>query len=111
MIKSDILYVDHVVKSIKSIESYTKDANFEEFCANRMMYDAVIRNLQILAESTQKISPEIKEKYTQIPWRDISGFRNILVHDYLEGIDEHVVWNVVKFDLPELKNRFEEINL
>jgi uncharacterized protein with HEPN domain len=74
-----------------------------------MMYDAVVRNLQILAESTQKISSEIKAKYQQVPWRDISGFRNILVHDYLEGIDENAVWNVIILDLPKLKSSFEKI--
>ncbi len=74
-----------------------------------MMYDAVVSDLQVLAESTQKISTEVKEKYQQVPWRDISGFRNILVHDYLEGIDENVVWNVVISDLPKLKSYFEKI--
>lgn len=111
MIKSDDLYVSHVLESIELIESYTKRVDFEEFLSNRMMYDAVVRNLQILAESTQRISSEIKEKYPQIPWRDISGFRNILVHDYLEGIDENAVWHAIVFDLPELKICFEKIKI
>ncbi len=109
MIKSDALYISHVIESIKLIESYTEGVSFDEFFANRMMYDAVIRNLQVLAESTQKISLRIKEKYPQVPWRYISGFGNILVRDYLEGIDESSVWHVVVSDLLELRILFEKM--
>lgn len=71
--KDDFLYISHVLDSIKSVESYTKGADFKEFCANPMMYDAVVRKLQVLAESTQQISDKVKNENPQIPWRDMSG--------------------------------------
>ena len=107
--KDDLLYISHVVDSIKAIELYTKGADFKAFCSNPMMYDAVVRKLQILAESTQRISEKIKKENPEVPWRDMSGFRNILVHDYLEGIDPEAVWDVITLDLPKLKESFQNI--
>ena len=64
-----------------------------------MLYDAVLHNLQILAESTQKVSDSVKNEPPEVQWKDISGFRNILFHDYLDGIDEYVIWNIIINDL------------
>ena len=110
-VKGDLLYVEHVIESIQTIKSYIADVTYDDFGSNHMMYDAVIRNLQILAESTQKISAVVKIQNPKIPWRDISGLRNILVHDYLEGIDPNAVWNIIKNDLPELQKQFAHIKL
>ena len=65
------------------------------------MQDAVIRNLQTLAESSQRLSSEIKSTEPQIPWRELAGFRNVIVHGYL-GVDLGAVWLVVAQDLPAL---------
>ena len=67
-----------------------------------LVQDAVLRNLQIMAESSQRMSDDLKAQHPMIPWREIAGFRNILVHDYLGG-DCDAVWSVVEQDLPELK--------
>jgi uncharacterized protein with HEPN domain len=69
--------------------------------ASRLVQDAVIRNLQTLAESGQRLSGEIKSTEPQIPWRELSGFRNVIVHGYL-GVDLGAVWLVVEQDLPPL---------
>ena len=65
------------------------------------MQDAVIRNLQTLTESSQRLSSEIKATEPQMPWRELAGFRNVIVHDYM-GIDLPAVWVVVERDLPLL---------
>lgn len=98
--------MDHVIETIDVIVSYLAGVSLECFLDNRMLCDAVMRNLQILSESTQKISQRIKDKYSYVPWKDISGFRNILTHDYLEGIDLQIVWNVTSNKLPKLRNEF-----
>lgn len=74
-----------------------------------MIYDAVLRNVQISSESVQKIPMELKEHYPQIPWKDIAGFRNILVHNYLEGIDCNIVWVVTQQELPPLQQVITEM--
>ena len=101
--KDDKLYLIHVGECIDRIESYTRGMAKEAFLASSMVQDAVIRNLQTLAESTQRLSARAKEGQPGIDWRKIAGFRNILVHDYL-GVDPEKVWNIVPNDLPVLKS-------
>lgn len=84
------------------IREYTNGER-ARFDASRLVQDAVIRNLQTLAESSQRLSNEIKATEAQIPWRELAGFRNVIVHGYL-GIDLGAVWLVVEQDLPELSD-------
>lgn len=72
------------------------------FLAARAHQDAVMRNLQVMAESTRRLSAETKAMYAEVPWSAIAGFRNVLVHDYL-GVDLEIVWDVVTRDVPVLK--------
>jgi len=81
-LKDDRLYQTHILESIERVEEYTCQG-LEQFLSDKKTQDAVLRNLQILAESTQRISPELKTANPEINWRGISGFRNVLVHDYL----------------------------
>ena len=82
------------------ILEYT-NAERSRFDASRLVQDAVIRNLQTLAESSQRLSGEIKATEAHIPWRELAGFRNVIVHGYL-GVDLGAVWLVVEQDLPAL---------
>jgi uncharacterized protein with HEPN domain len=68
-----------------------------------------MRRLQTLAESTQRVSEDLKATMPDIAWRNIAGFRNILVHDYLGGIDLDIIWEVVNTYLPSLKAKLEEV--
>jgi uncharacterized protein with HEPN domain len=101
--KDDRLYLIHLSESIAKIESYTKGLDFASFMQNTLVQDAVLRNLQVLAESTQRLSEDFKKLHPEIEWYKIAGLRNILVHDYL-GIDLETVWTVVTDKLPELKD-------
>ena len=80
--KKDITYICHIIESIELIESYTKEGK-EVFKKDHKTYDAVLRKLQIMSESTQKLNKVVKEKYSHIPWSEISCFHNKLTHDYL----------------------------
>ena len=82
------------------ILEYT-NAERARFDASRLVQDAVIRNLQTLAESGQRLSSEIKGTEPHIPWRELAGFRNVIVHGYL-GVDLEAIWLVVEQDLPGL---------
>ena len=100
--KDDKLYLIHISECIEKIESYVSQIDKESFLASTLIQDAVVRNLQILAESTQQLSEQAKQTQPDIDWYKISGFRNILVHDYL-GIDMRTVWNIVEKEIPILK--------
>jgi uncharacterized protein with HEPN domain len=69
---------------------------------DEVLYDATLRNLQTLSEATQMLPEALKNLFPQVPWREVSGFRNILVHNYLGDIDSETVLSVVKNHLPEL---------
>lgn len=102
--KNPLVYIEHILGSIGSIQKYMGNCTQQDLHQNHMMYDAVLRNLQILSESVQKIPEKIKQEYSHIPWKDIAGFRNILVHNYLEGIDCNIVWVVTQTELPKLQD-------
>jgi len=78
------------------------------FYDSHLVQDAVVRNLQILAESTQRLSGPLKATEPTVPWNAIAGFRNLLVHNYL-GIDLAAVWGVVEKDLPALELALERM--
>ncbi|MEW5804046.1 MAG: DUF86 domain-containing protein [bacterium] len=108
--KNDKLYLIHISECIERIEQYVSGGK-DEFLDSTLIQDAVLRNLQTLAESTQRISSSLKATYPHVPyvpWKDISGFRNILVHDYL-GLDLENIWQVVECELPPLKQQINAI--
>jgi len=99
--EADKIYLAHMLECVDRITEYV--ANDETgFRASRLIQDAVVRNLQTLAESSQRLTDEIKSTEPGTPWRAISGFRNILVHGYL-AIDVDAIWQVVSIELPPLR--------
>lgn len=87
------LYLIHISECIARIEEYTR-AGWDDFMQSSMVQDAVVRNLQVMGESTKRLPDEWKSAHPEIPWRKIVGFRNVVVHDYLE-IDIPAVWEVI----------------
>lgn len=99
--KDDRLYLIHISECIARIEEYMSGGR-ESFMASTLVQDAILRNLQTLAESARRLSDPLKNRYPEVDWRGISGFRNVLVHDYL-GVDLDYVWQIVEHELPGLK--------
>ncbi|MDP2984514.1 MAG: DUF86 domain-containing protein [Candidatus Latescibacter sp.] len=105
--KDDKLYLIHIQECIDRIEAYTIDGK-DFFASDTKTQDAVLRNLHILSESTQRISAELKSNHPEIDWKGLAGFRNMLVHDYL-GINIVRVWEVIERFLPVLKRVINDI--
>lgn len=99
--KDDRLYLIHISECIARIEEYMSGGR-ESFMASTLVQDAILRNLQTLAESAQRLSDPLQVKHPEVDWRGITGFRNVLVHDYL-GVDLDYVWQIVEHELPGLK--------
>jgi uncharacterized protein with HEPN domain len=99
--KEDAIYLSHILECIRRIEENTAGGR-AKFMASHTLQDAVLRNLQTMSESTQRLPDTSKEKHPEIEWHRISAFRNVLVHDYL-GIDMETVWQIVRRDVPQLK--------
>jgi uncharacterized protein with HEPN domain len=105
--KDDRLYLIHIIECLSRIEQYTAEGK-EAFLRDTKTQDAVLRNLQTLAESTQRLPPAIKAAHPEVGWERIVGFRNVLVHDYL-GINMARVWEIVEHGLPDLKRQIHAI--
>ena len=105
--KDDRVYLQHILRCILRIEEYTQ-AGREAFFSSSLIQDAVVRNLQTLAESTQRLSDGVKSQHPDIDWKALSGFRNVLVHDYM-GVDLDYVYRAISRDMPRLKVACTEI--
>ena len=99
--KDDSVYLQHILECIRRIEEDAAEGK-ERFLTSHTLQDAVIRNLQTMAESTQRLSDSLKDKHNEIDWFRIAVFRNVLVHDYL-GIDVEKIWEITQRDVPPLK--------
>ena len=102
MIKSDQVYLEHILEAIVKIENFTKEISRVDFGRNVMIQDAVIRNIEIIGEATKKISKSFTQSHQEIPWSEMAGMRDKLIHEYLD-VDIDVVWKTIEVDLPLLK--------
>jgi uncharacterized protein with HEPN domain len=106
--KSDAVYLRHILDAINQVQEYAKDIKYEDFKTNRMVQDATIREFEIIGEATKNLSDELREKYQDIPWKDMAGMRDKLIHQYF-GVDITAVWDSINDDLPPLKDKIIKI--
>lgn len=102
------IYLQDILESIHQIESYLDGVKESDFYQNSEKQDAVLRRLEIIGEAVKNISPDIRDKYEDIPWRKIAGMRDIIIHEYF-GITLSMIWVVAQRDLPDLKLKIEAI--
>ena len=103
-----IHFLDDIEESILKIQNYTASYNFKKFKEDEKTVDAVIRNLEIIGEASNKIPKKIKEKYLLVPWEEMYRMRNKAIHEYF-GVDHEIIWNIITISLPENLNQIKEI--
>lgn len=103
-----VIYLKHILDAIDLIEQYTKNKNFEDFKSSIQLQDSVIRRLEIIGEAVNNIPNEFKLQYEEIPWKEIVGMRNVLIHKYF-GIDIGLTWKAIKEENPKLKTLIEKL--
>jgi uncharacterized protein with HEPN domain len=101
-------YVEDIIKAMDDALSFVKGMDYEAFVKDRKTVYAVIRTLEIIGEATKNIPPPIKSRYSQIPWKDMAGMRDKVIHAYF-GVDLKRVWSTINTDIPNLKPFFEKI--
>jgi len=106
--KDPALFLEDILEAMNKIEKYTEDKDIEEFRADSMAVDAVLRNLEVIGEASTNIPSEFREKNPDIPWKRMIGLRNIVIHEYF-GVDLNIIWRIVTKDLPETKPLIEEL--
>lgn len=101
-------YLQDIIDSITDIENFIKEMNFNAFEKDKKTVNAVVRSLEVIGEAVKKIPVDVKRKNIDIPWKNIAGMRDKLIHEYF-GVDEEIVWKMASEELPPLKNLFQEI--
>jgi len=96
------LYLEDILQAVKQIERYTKGISAKKLRQNKLVIDAVTRNLEIIGEAAKHIPAAIKKKYSDVEWKKIAGLRNILAHEYF-GVDKDVLLDIIANKIPELK--------
>jgi uncharacterized protein with HEPN domain len=99
-VKDQRVYLRHILRCGRRIEEYTRGGR-SAFLASPLLQDATLRNLQTMAESTQRLDESLKARHQEVDWPALAGFRNVLVHDYL-GIDLERVYDSIEEHLPGL---------
>jgi len=106
--RSDKEFLMDMLIACEKIMRYTKDLSYEDFRGNDMVIDAVVRNIEILGEASKNISEELKKKYPEVEWREISRTRDKIIHFYF-GVDLSIVWDIITVDIPSLRKKLEKI--
>lgn len=96
--------IQDILNSIEKIGRYIKGMTITEFKKDTLVIDAVVRNFEIIGEACKHIPATIRNKYPDIPWAEMAGIRNILIHEYF-GVDVKIVWNTAKKDLPSVEKK------
>ncbi|RMG60708.1 MAG: DUF86 domain-containing protein [Calditrichaeota bacterium] len=102
------LFIEDMLESIAKIERYTAGLSYEQIVSDERTIDAVVRNLEIIGEAARQIPETLRKRYTDVPWRRVIGFRNIVVHRYF-AVDVGIVWTIVRENLPELKASLQKL--
>jgi uncharacterized protein with HEPN domain len=106
--KEPIFFLQDVQNSVTKIFKYTTNIDYQEFVSNDMIKDAVERNFEIIGEAVKNLSEDFRNKYPNIPFKQIAGMRDKLIHDYF-GVDYEIVWKTIKDKLPEFNSDIEKL--
>lgn len=106
--RDDFVYIRHIIESVKLIERYLLNNSKEQFFQSALIQDAVIRRFEIIGEAAKNVSKVFKEQNLNVPWREMAGMRDVLIHEYF-GVDMEDVWSTCVNDLPQLKEQLSKL--
>ena len=102
------LYLQDMQGFCQKVIRYTTGLTGAEFERNELVYDAVLRNLELLGEATKQIPEHVRERHPDVPWRRIAGLRDVLAHAYF-GLESATIWQVVSSSVPALSQQLQDV--
>ena len=106
--RDDTVYLRHILDATRKIALYLQGVEEQDFFENSLIQDGVIRQLEIIGEAVKRLSPSVRESDATIPWRDIAGIRDKLIHDYF-GVDLEAVWSTATEEVPHFSTQIARI--
>ncbi len=94
-------YLEDIVEGAEKIERFTDGMSYEEFERDEKTVDAVLRNLEVIGEAAKNVPEDVRREYSEVPWAEMAGMRDKLIHGYAT-IELEIVWTTVEEDVPEL---------
>lgn len=108
MIRDPRLYLAEMVTSTEKVRDYTRGLSLDDFVANTMVQDAVLRRLEVIGEAAKHVADDFREKHPEVPWRQLAGLRDVLIHQYFR-VNLESTWRFVSRDLPSLSRKLTSI--
>ena len=101
-------YLEHILQECEFLVEKSKGIIFEDFIENPILTRAFVRSLEVIGEAVKNLPDEFRKKYPEIPWKEIAGMRDKLIHEYF-GVNYRIVWKTVQQEIPKLKEQVERI--
>lgn len=97
-------YLKDILEAIRRVKEYTGNLDLEEFLAQKMVVDAVMRNLEIIGEAVSQLPENLKKEFPEVPWREVKDFRNVVAHKYFK-INLERIWDIIENKLDSLEKQ------
>jgi len=101
-------FIGDIQEAMEAVAGYTRGLTYKTFLEDRKTQDAVVRNFEVMGEAAKNISSAFRGKYPDVPWKEIAGLRDKLIHFYF-GIDYKIIWNITRKSLPNLRKQIKTI--
>ena len=108
MSRNVLIYVRDILENMRDAEEFIQGVSYEQFVADKKTANAVLRSLEVIGEATKNVPDNVRAQYPQVPWKEMAGMRDKVIHFYF-GVDKETVWLVVKERIPALRPFIEQI--
>ncbi len=108
MRKDPLIFIKHILESIDKIEAFSKNLSKKTLSKNELKQYAIIRAIEVIGESVKNLPDSLKNKYPNVPWKEIAGTRDKMIHHYF-GVDLNIVWDIISKEIPKLKEDIKDI--
>lgn len=108
MNRNVLIYVRDILENMQDAEEFIQGMSYEQFVADKKTANAVLRSIEVIGEATKNVPDNVRAQYPQVPWKEMAGMRDKVIHSYFD-VDKEIVWLVVKERIPALRPFVEQI--